>query len=86
MAGDTEIFWKDIEVRIYLDPFCTSFQISSMDKKSRSNNTLKPRAPFKQVLMEIIPATYPKRLTSKTTFSNYLLIVDAYRKNQNFMA
>ena len=30
--------------------------------------------------MDIIPTTSPKRLTSETTFSNYLLIVDAYSK------
>ena len=28
--------------------------------------------------MDIIPSTAPKNLTSDTTFSNYLLIVDAY--------
>ena len=31
--------------------------------------------------MDIIPATEPKYLTSDTTFSNHLLIVDAYSKN-----
>ena len=30
--------------------------------------------------MVIIPATSPKRLTGENTFSNYLLIVDAYSK------
>ena len=30
--------------------------------------------------MVIIPATSPKRLKSEITFSNYLLIVDAYSK------
>ena len=30
--------------------------------------------------MDIIPATEPKRLTSDTTFYNYLLIVDSYSK------
>ena len=30
--------------------------------------------------MDIIPSTAPKNLTSDTTFSNYLLIVDAYSK------
>ena len=29
--------------------------------------------------MNIIPATYPKGFTSKTNFSKYLLIVDAYQ-------
>ena len=31
-------------------------------------------------LMDIIPATSPKSLTSETNFSNYHLIVDAYSK------
>ena len=30
--------------------------------------------------MDIIPSTTPKSLTSDTTFSNYILIVDAYSK------
>ena len=30
--------------------------------------------------MDIVPSTAPKLLTSDTTFSNYLLIVDAYSK------
>ena len=47
MAGDTENVWKDIELRIYTDPFCTSCQISSMNKKARSKNPLKPKAHFK---------------------------------------
>ena len=34
--------------------------------------------------MDIIPLTAPKRLTSDTTFSNYLSIVDAYSKTPKF--
>ena len=30
--------------------------------------------------MEIIPSTSPKRFTSYTNFSNYVLIFDAYSK------
>ena len=30
--------------------------------------------------MDIVPSTAPKSLTSDTTFSNYILIVDAYSK------
>ena len=32
--------------------------------------------------MDIVPPTAPKSLTGDTTFSNYLLIVDAYSKIQ----
>ena len=41
---------------------------------------LKPKAPFKLVFKDIIPSTASKHLISDTTFSNYLLIVDAYSK------
>ena len=49
-----------------------------MNKKARSKIPLKPKAPIKWVFMDIIPSTAPKILTSDTTFSNYLLIIDAY--------
>ena len=48
-----------------------------MKKKARSKIPLKPKAPFKWVFMDVIPSTETKSLTSDTTFSNYLLIVDA---------
>ena len=51
-----------------------------MNKKARSKIPLKPRAPFKWFLMDIIPSTATKSLTNDTTSSNYLLIVDAYSK------
>ena len=53
-----------------------------MNKKARSKIPLKPKATLKWVFMKIIPSKAPKRLTSDTTFSNYLLIVDAYSKIQ----
>ena len=51
-----------------------------MNKNARSKTPLKPKSPFKWVFMDIIPSTAPKKLISDTTFSNYLLIVDAYSK------
>ena len=51
-----------------------------MKKKARYKIPLKPKSPFKWVFMDTIPSTSPKSLTSDTTFSNYLLIVDAYSK------
>ena len=35
---------------------------------------------FQMGFVDIIPSTSPKCLTSETTFSNSLLIVDAYSK------
>ena len=78
MYGDTDNVCEDTELRIYPDPFCTSCQTSSIDKKARSKITLKPKVPFKWVFMDTIPSTAPTILTSDTTFSNDLLIVDAY--------
>ena len=68
MARDTKNVWKDIELSIDPDPFCTSCKISSMNKKARSKNSLKPKVPLKWVFMDIISATAPKSLTSETTF------------------
>ena len=51
-----------------------------MNKRAGSNIPLNPKEPFKWVFKDIIPSTAPKSLTSDTTFSNYLLIVDAYSK------
>ena len=47
LAGDTANVWKDVELKIDPDPFCTSCQISSMNKKARSKIPPKPKAPFK---------------------------------------
>ena len=80
LAGDNANVWEDIELRIDPDNFFTSCQISSMNKKARSKIPLKPKSPFKWVFMDIISSTAPKSLTSDTTFSNYILIVDAYSK------
>ena len=49
-------------------------------KNARSKTPLKPKAPFKWVFIVIVPSTSPKSLTSAKTFSNYLLIVNAYSK------
>ena len=80
LAGYTANIWEDVELRIYPDLFCTSCQISSMNKKARSKISFKPKAPFKWVFMDIILSIAPKRLTSDTIFSNYLLIVYAHSK------
>ena len=51
-----------------------------MNKKARSQNILKPKAPFKRIFMDIIPTTSPKSLTNETNFPDELLIVDVYLK------
>ena len=77
MAGVTPNVWQDIEIRINQDPFFKSWQMSSMNKKVGSKKPLKPKAPFKWVFMDTIPETSRFVLTSETTFSSYLLTVDA---------
>ena len=47
MDGDNANVWQDIEIRIDPDPFCTPCQIFSMNKSSRSQDLLKPKATFK---------------------------------------
>ena len=59
IARDTVNVWEYVELRIDPDPFCTSCKISSMNKKARSKIPLKPKAPFKWVLMDIISSTAP---------------------------
>ena len=78
LAGDTANFWEDVELTIYTDPFCTSCQISSMNKEAWSKIPLEPNAPFKWVFMDIIPSTVPKILTSDKAFLHYILIIDSY--------
>ena len=66
LSGDTANFWEHVELRIDPYHFCTSCQISSMNKKARSKIPLNPKAPFKWVFMDIVPSTTPKSLTSDT--------------------
>ena len=56
-----------------------------MNKNDGSKNTLKPKATFKRVFMQIIAATSLKSWTSKTPFSNYLFTVDANSKTPKTM-
>ena len=77
MAGDNTIIFKDTELRIDPEPFCTSCHIYSMNKNTRFKNPLNPKSPFKWVFMDIILATESNVLTSKTILSNYILIVYA---------
>ena len=50
LAGDTANVWENVELRIDPDPFCTSCQISSFNKKAGSKIPLNTKAPFKWVL------------------------------------
>ena len=85
MTGDTESFRQNIELRIYPDPFFTSCHISSMNKKARSKNPLKPKANFKWVFVDIIPAASPKHFTSETIFLIIFELLMHTQKYQNFM-
>ena len=56
-----------------------------MNKKARSKNPLKPKPPFKWVLMDIIPSSAPKILTSETKFLIIFQLLMPMPKFQNFM-
>ena len=77
LSGYTSNVWEDVELRIDPERFYTLCQIPSINKKTRAKIQLKSKSPFKWFFMDIVQSTAPKRLTSDTTFSNYLLIVDA---------
>ena len=50
LAGDTANVWEDVKLGIDPDPFCTSCQISHLNKKAGSKIPLKPKAPFEWFL------------------------------------
>ena len=52
----------------------------SNEQKGYSQKCIETKGTLQMGLMYIIPETAPKRLTSENTFSNFLLIVDAYLK------
>ena len=70
LSGDTPNFWQDIEIRVDPNPFCTSYSISTINKKYISKTHLNPKTPFKWVFMDTTPATSSKTVTKDTTFSN----------------
>ena len=85
LAGDNANVWEDIDLRIDPDPFGSLCQKNSMKKTDKSKNPLKTNAPFKWVIIDIIPSTAPITLRNDATFSNFILIVDAYSKIPNVM-
>ena len=78
LAGNTAIFWQDIDLRIDPDPFYTSCHIYTINKNPIPKTPMNPSTPFKWVFMDIILAASSKILTKDTYFDNYFLIVDAY--------
>ena len=65
MTGDTANIWEDIELRIDLDHFCTSCQISSMNKKDRSKSQLKQIGTLQVFFIYILPLTAPKKIEKR---------------------
>ena len=78
LDGGNANIWQDIDLRVYPYPFCTSCQISTINKKVISKKPLRSKITFKSLFMNITPDKSPKILTKDSTFSNYLLIVDNY--------
>ena len=67
MDGDTEMFWKDVELGIDSDSFCTSCQISSM-KKRLGLKSIKSNGTFQVGFYGYYSSSSTKFLTSDTTF------------------
>ena len=55
----TANIWQDIEISVYPDPLFTSCQISTINKKHRSNTPLKTKTPFKWLSMDILQLYVP---------------------------
>ena len=72
-------------VKVDSNYFCSSYQISLINKNYLSNKPLKPKTYFKCVVIDIVPAISSKSLTQDTNFDHYLLNVDAYSKMKNIM-
>ena len=53
LAGDTANVWEYVELIIDPDPFFTSSNFFSMNKKARAKIPFKPKSPFKWVFMDI---------------------------------
>ena len=77
IAGNNSNVCNDIELKIDPDPFCTPCLIFSMNKNSMSKTPLKPKAALNFVLWMLFQQQHQFFLTSDTTVSSYLLIVDA---------
>ena len=80
LTGETDNVWEYKKLRIYPDPFCTSCQISSMNKKARSKFHSSQRHPSREFLWILFHHQHPNFFTSETIFSSYLLTFDSYSK------
>ena len=84
MDGYIKNVRQDIDLRLDPVPFYTPFQIFTINRKYRSKTPMKSKKYFSWVFMDIILAISTKSLTKDITFSNHLLIVDAYYKIPKF--
>ena len=79
MDGYTKNLFKDIELKIYPDPFFTSCQIYSM-KKRLGLKSIKSKSTLQVGFNGHNTINSTKNLTSNTTCSNCFLIFGAYSK------
>ena len=80
LAADAAEMWKDVEVKLSPDPFCTSCKIATITKRNRSKVPMKADRPLARVVMDIIPAPHKSSFDPNCDFSHYLLIVDTYSR------
>ena len=54
LAGDSDKVWKETELRVDPDLFCTSFQIPTTNKNPISRIKLNTKTPFRWVFIDIM--------------------------------
>ena len=84
LAADAAEMWKDVEVKLSPDPFCTSCKIATITKRNRSKVPMGADRPLARVFMDIIPAPHKFSFDPNCDFSHYLLIVDTYSRIPRF--
>ena len=80
ISGYTANVCQDIELRIYPDPFYTSCQIFSTNKKAISKNPLKPKVTLKLVLWILFQQQHQTVLQVKILF---LIVFELLMNTQN---
>ena len=80
LAADTADMWKNVEVKLSPDLFCTSCKIATITKRNQSKVPIGVEKPLATVFMDIIPAPHKSSFDPDCDFSHYLLIVDTYSR------
>ena len=81
LAAFAADMWRDVEVKLSPDPFCTSYnKIAIITKRNRSKVPMGAENPLVRVFMDIIPAPHKSSFDPDCDLSNYLLIDNTYSR------